>query len=500
NICQHQLPLLIIDNTHALSTDALEIILHLSNLENNGSKLISALLFSEPEISPYLEGTHFSGINTLQQLEVPTLNKEHTELYIQHRLMMAGYQGKSPLSRRQFRKLHRDSGGIPGQINTLAQQTLIQKSSNNKDPGKTSRTYKFGVVSLTMLGILSLIAILIFQQDINQLLNTNATKTHLQTRAPLALPAVNESRPPIMAATSLNNTVEQPTSAEVTPSKIIAPKVVEATKVAMEPQSTIPQEPALSQSSATSKSLAKEANPVSTRSSTAGKPEKIVSTPAPSAITKKLYDNKWLSDQQDDHYTLQLLATHRKAGLEEFANRYQLTAPLAALTTRSNNKDTVHILVQGQYESRQNALAIIKSLPEDIQRLSPWPRQIGQLKTTLISSAQAKIATGSAEALKGAAWLWSRDPSQYTIQLIAADNKEAIVAFSKTLELSLPLAYFRTQRNNKPWHVLVYGEFDNENAARKAIKQLPTHLRKGKPWPKSFGSVHETLSNQSDLL
>lgn len=497
NICQHQIPLLVIDNAHALSTDALEIILHLSNLDNNGRKLISALLFSQPEINNTFEAPRFSGMNTLQPLEVPALNKEHTERYTRHRLMMAGYQGKSPLSKRQFRKLHRDSGGHPGQINILAQKALIQKSSTNKEPEETNYLYKFGVISLTMLGILSLTAILVFQQDINQLLNTSDTQAHTETRIPLPLPMVNESEPLIMAAASPAYTTNQ-----LAPSNVESPEILASNNVvdvSMDPIRSTPQEQtpqtSPSQPPATTKIQPGKPVSVNTDLDIIEKAEKAVSiTPLPAPVSNNLHDNVWLRKQQDNQYSLQLLATHRKAGLKEFANRYQLMGPLAALTTRRDKEDTVHILVQGQYGSRQEALAVIKSLPDEIQRLSPWPRQIGQLKTTLITPTQAKLRTGPVEALKGAAWLWSRDPGQYTIQLIGADNRQAIVAFSKTLKLTLPLAYFRTQRNNKPWHILVYGEFNNEKAALKVIKQLPTHLRKEQPWPKAFSSVHEALS------
>lgn len=80
--------------------------------------------------------------------------------------------------------------------------------------------------------------------------------------------------------------------------------------------------------------------------------------------------------------------------------------------------------------------------------------------------------------------------NHYTIQLIATSSLESIMAFAKSHKLSNYQIY-ETRRENKPWFVLIKGNFDNIKDAKTVIQFLPAELQKNSPWVKSGAVVNK---------
>jgi len=117
---------LIVDEAQNLSVEALEQVRLLTNLETPTQKLLQIILLGQPELRELL------GRPELEQLaqritaryHLTPLQPEETELYVRHRLSVAGCE-RQPFSRLGLRALHRRSNGIPRLINVIADRSLV---------------------------------------------------------------------------------------------------------------------------------------------------------------------------------------------------------------------------------------------------------------------------------------------------------------------------------------------------------------------------------------
>lgn len=121
---------LVIDEAHHLSTEVLEEIRLLMNLETAQEKLLQILLAGQPELDAKLDSF---GLRQLKQriavrCQLEALNRKETMEYIQSRLRIAGCE--SALAKNLFpsdavAKIHRYSGGIPRLINLVCENALL---------------------------------------------------------------------------------------------------------------------------------------------------------------------------------------------------------------------------------------------------------------------------------------------------------------------------------------------------------------------------------------
>lgn len=71
---------------------------------------------------------------------------------------------------------------------------------------------------------------------------------------------------------------------------------------------------------------------------------------------------------------------------------------------------------------------------------------------------------------------------QYTIQLIGSGNKTAVKQFVAQYQLKGRARILKLIRKNKPWYIIVMGQYKNRAKAHTALKQLPKGLRNLSPW------------------
>ena len=118
---------LIIDEAQDLSDKLLEQIRLLSNLETDQRKLLQIVLMGQPELRDKLDQ------HALRQLRqritvryhLAPLSRHETEFYLQHRLQIAGANGRPTFNRWAIRSIHKYSRGVPRLINAVADKTLL---------------------------------------------------------------------------------------------------------------------------------------------------------------------------------------------------------------------------------------------------------------------------------------------------------------------------------------------------------------------------------------
>ena len=89
----------------------------------------------------------------------------------------------------------------------------------------------------------------------------------------------------------------------------------------------------------------------------------------------------------------------------------------------------------------------------------------------------------------GDAWLKSRDPAHFTLQLVGSRDRAAVRKFVREHAISAPHAIFERDLKGKPWYSLVAGDYPDRAAAIAARERLPSSLGRSGIWPRTFGSI-----------
>ena len=121
-----QRTVVIIDEAQNLSTEVLEQVRLLTNLETTTQKLLQILLIGQPELQGMMAKPELRqlGQRITARYHLTPLSTEETAAYIEHRLEVAGC--KRPLfTRRTLHLIHRLSGGVPRLINTICDRALL---------------------------------------------------------------------------------------------------------------------------------------------------------------------------------------------------------------------------------------------------------------------------------------------------------------------------------------------------------------------------------------
>ena len=107
--------------------------------------------------------------------------------------------------------------------------------------------------------------------------------------------------------------------------------------------------------------------------------------------------------------------------------------------------------------------------------------------------AQAAPAASSAGAYHQRDWYRQRPASEYALQVLGTRSRQAALDFMGTHKAVSDLGYFETLHEGKPWFVVTQGRYANAAQAKQGAGSLPEALRKLKPWPRSMGSIQQSL-------
>jgi len=130
-ITRHQKGLttvLVVDEAHHLSTEVLEEIRLLTNLETGEAKLLQILLVGQPELDEKLDSVDLRQLKQRVALRshLGALDLEETCGYVYRRLQIAGNTNPAEVFPMDtVVELHRQSRGYPRLINTLCENALI---------------------------------------------------------------------------------------------------------------------------------------------------------------------------------------------------------------------------------------------------------------------------------------------------------------------------------------------------------------------------------------
>lgn len=212
---------------------------------------------------------------------------------------------------------------------------------------------------------------------------------------------------------------------------------------------------------------------------------------------QRLRGYDWLAAQEKSHFTLQLLASDSRERVK-WAAAQQHGEEVLALFAMEREGRTLYALTQGSYASRSAAERAAAALPADS---SPWIRSMESVHRVMQREQHRDTSVKSvAEPLiEDTAWVWSRNPAHYTLQLGASANEHAMETSMQRYSLPGTMGVLHTRRNNSDWFVLIYGSYSSREAAQQAIQHLPAELRQSRPWVRRFEKLHDLLSTAEPL-
>lgn len=117
----------IFDEAQHLSTEFLEQIRVLSNLETDKEKLIQIILVGQPELLGLIRTPQMAQLDQRVSVRctLTHLSREETGHYIHHRLNVAGAHGRIRFQESAVRMIHGATGGVPRLVNLACDRALL---------------------------------------------------------------------------------------------------------------------------------------------------------------------------------------------------------------------------------------------------------------------------------------------------------------------------------------------------------------------------------------
>jgi len=125
---------LVVDEAQNLGRGVLEEVRLLGNLETASDKLIQIVLVGQPELRKIIGAPELRQLNQriTVKFHLGTLSAEEVGGYIDHRLSIAGSDGKAIFDEGAKARIFRASSGIPRLINVLCDHALLEAFVNDR--------------------------------------------------------------------------------------------------------------------------------------------------------------------------------------------------------------------------------------------------------------------------------------------------------------------------------------------------------------------------------
>ncbi len=122
--------LLIVDEAQDLTTQALEELRLLTNLQENGQPLLQIFLLGQPPLQTLV---HTAGLEQMHQRivaasQMEALGEDETRAYVEHRLQVVGWRNDPAISAAVYPIIYLFSDGVPRRINLICSRLFLHSS------------------------------------------------------------------------------------------------------------------------------------------------------------------------------------------------------------------------------------------------------------------------------------------------------------------------------------------------------------------------------------
>ena len=570
------LPVIIVDDAHELPIDAISQLFIMAEIKAGDVTMVHVVLFAEPSLEKTISASTARKIRERigHSFELTPYDETDTAEYILSRMTIAGLRGENPFSTKVLRQIHKQSQGIPAQINELAHIALDDVPASGGIEPDFDETDKLVLESgrvftpLRVFGILAVATLAglgFWQQERINSLFEGSPQTPLSVAQPVpdnmesspdkeASPFAKlkqklffagrdkpapASPPPVTPGTQQTDSatleqIEDPAIAaqvETIDTALPAPVIVRLEPTTLTaagkkqsltlygkhftPDSTVTlswsgNKKQLPDSRIHLESDSKMVIELATgerpdnwsvtvsdaRGKTSSLGFQVVAAPPANQTAAQ-----WIQAQPAKNLTLQLLGSHSTVLIDKYIAEHKLQDHARIYKTTHDNKDW-YVLLYGSFTDAQHAQKFIQQLPARARHNKPWVRNFASVRaqqTKRVNKQPSRTVVSKTGApplnnLKAhEAWLWSQDPSHYTLQLLGTQNVDNIKQFIKQHRLRGKVVYYHTQRGQQDWYALVYGVYPNNSDARSAVGQLPAPIKKLSPWVRNFSAIHAEM-------
>jgi DamX protein len=368
-------PIIIIDDAHTLDEQQVQFLLQNATSSDDSKNVKRFVLFGETGLNEMLSdlaGSLHTNI-AISKIFLPPLTREETAGYLNYRLAVAGYVGKSVFPASAVKQIHRSSEGLPGRINALAVEWLKNKYSGSKkgfgifrqimDQPRTLGWVAAGCafVAMVLVGLYYYLAVSAPQPDM-QRYQAKIIRKKIMPGGHLGqtLPAVSKTKALIKK------------TQDSYPAQPAATLEEEAIALAQKPSTPpVPVGAPEDQS---------KAEPVSDKKDSAAISAQEPESQKYRVGAGKIHREKWLLTQNSAYYTIQILGVRNEQRLQNFVAENILSKErnIAYYQTRYKGKDW-YPLLYGVYATKSEASSAMKELPPTVQKASPWIRRLSSV-------------------------------------------------------------------------------------------------------------------------
>ncbi len=435
--------LIIVDDAHLLSPETLELMVILLS-DDDDQKRPHILLLGEDPLIDTLQGSRlkerFNAIG--HHLALQPMTTEEAWGYLDYRMSAAGLTGQ--ISETAKADIIRAGGGVPGQINNMANLAL-------SDPDGLKKIASIAPKAKAQ------------------------PKTDKKKAAPIKAPKAEQASKPAKAKGSAVP-VWHVAALAVVASLLGAAYLYQDELMGLEKEPVVAENTPLTDLNRLSRP-AEETLAEAQEASAKIEEEQAVT------IIKPVYpDQEEASEEQSKRE-----ADAALLGMES------TTATAPAATTESQQTQTT------AQPATQTTTQVAEKTPEPVKAAEPVTEPAPAVKApepVKAESVQPAAEPKVTSSYKQEKELMALKGTQYTLQLLGSHIESNAIRFIDGLKSKTNVRYFETLYQGKPWFVVIYGQFDNRDAAIASIPKLPKELQDRKPWARSIASVQSDIQKK----
>ena len=391
NAASERQSFLCIDNVQDLPNDVVRALFELLALAEGS---LGVLFVGEQTATAILEAAAEEADLLLNRIELPVFDQQDVSAYVKYRLDAVGYGGEYPLTAMQLQALSYRSQGSLSQLHSVARSMLMAGMESVK-----AERSPFPVTHLLALIFLTVLIVIGWRHKDSVEVTAEPEPIVLE---PAAVVKAFESERSIDSVDVNGGTVSAKTAEEVKATlSALAINAAESTSNSDAGDSVqdshthlvdMPASVLMASNNATAAAHSAPALPVENADTAVSSVTEKSVSPAMEQAEPALAAERPLAKSHSAHerlmawtevgYALQIFGTHNAKRAKQLVEQYFGQADLLFYETRHNGRPW-YVVVNGPYTGRDAAKLSIEQLPEGLQRLRPWPRNIASIQADI---------------------------------------------------------------------------------------------------------------------
>lgn len=324
------------------------------------------LFFAEPPWPATLRAALPAPV-TIHLIELAPFERGESYAYLHYRMKTAGLESEPPFSAAELEDVHRLSGGLPGRINGLARQLLIDELEVEQRPLAALPLWHLGVVAGTLLLLGGLYVWSLFdERPADEQPRPGVAREIVVEPAPVLLddkPSVAEDD--LAAGSHEAEVADAPDPHDDESASSALPVAVDSMAPAAVAEAPGP--PAARGEHATAPTQAPQV--ADSRPTTPTPP----AAPSAAGVGPVAADEEYLLALEGSRYLLQIMASDDLRRVQRFAARQ--TLPLRQYS-KLNGGRRWYALVHGDYPDQASAQRAARELAAQLGGNAPWARRV----------------------------------------------------------------------------------------------------------------------------